>query len=275
MIRNQCFGLSLCLLLLPMQSVKADPVIANPQQPVSPQLAERAVDVIYSGRLFGIPVIRAKISAVFLQESYAARAEFRTSGLAAFFKQIKVVASAQGLIKNNRLLTKEYWHKELDGRKNRELFMSFEPQKVTLRVHPPLRTMGDPAASMEQRLEALDPISAVLALAIGSPENNALQQCEGSVKVFDGKQRYDLRLQAMGMQQVRTSAYRGMALRCNVWYVPVAGFNADDLNDPEYDKPVTMWLADQPAAGLWLPVRFTAKLAFGTAVVEARKIIVR
>jgi hypothetical protein len=266
------FKLGFCLLLLPLLAI---PAVAEPTSKAKHLHKEQAVDIVYSGRVFGIPMIRAKVSAVFLEESYAARAEFRTSGLAAFFKQIKVIASAQGIISNGRLFTKEYWHKELDGRKNRELFMSFEPDNVTLRVNPPLRTMGDPPATMQQRLEALDPISAVLALSIANRKDENFQNCQGLLKVFDGKQRYNLRLEAQGKEKIRTRAYKGLAVRCHVWYVPVAGFNADDLNDPGYDKPVVMWLADEPFAGLRLPVKFSYKLDFATAVVEARSINVR
>ena len=153
--------------------------------------------------------------------------------------------------------------------------MSFEPDHVTLRVNPPLRTMGDPPATMQQRLESLDPISAVLALALANKKDANFQNCQGSLKVFDGKQRYNLRLEAQGKEKIRTKAYKGLATRCYVWYVPIAGFNADDLNDPGYEKPVIMWLADEPFAGLRLPVKFSYKLDFATAVVEARSINVR
>ncbi|MCF6291934.1 MAG: DUF3108 domain-containing protein [Robiginitomaculum sp.] len=268
----KCCKLGFGLLLVPLL---ASPAISEPIERPAHLHKEQAVDIVYSGRVFGIPMIRAKVSAVLLEESYAMRAEFRTSGLAAFFKQIKVIASAQGIIGDNRLFTKEYWHKELDGRKNRELFMSFEPDNVTLRVIPPLRTMGDPPATMQQRLEALDPVSAVLALSMGNEKEKNFQNCQGSLKVFDGKQRYNLRLEAKGKEKIRTRAYKGLAMRCHVWYIPISGFNADDLNDPGYEKPVIMWLADEPFAGLRLPVKFSYKLDFATAVVEARSINVR
>jgi len=234
--------------------------------------AEKSAIIHYGGRVFGIPVVSAKISAAFDGKSYAARAELRTTGLAAFFKQIKVVASAKGNVIAGELSTWEYWHKELDGRKNRELSMKYGPDEVVVHVSPPLRSMGDPPASTAQRLEALDPVSALLSLAMQGGPKSPLQQCSGQVKVFDGKQRYDLRLKPGGLKKIRTRAYKGLALRCDVWYVPVAGFNADDLENPEYDKPVTMWLAHELQAGMHIPVRFEAKLNFGTAVVEAKSI---
>ncbi|PHR58321.1 MAG: hypothetical protein COA47_10590 [Robiginitomaculum sp.] len=237
---------------------------------------EMSLDILYSGRVFGIPVMRAKVSAAFVGESYAARAHFKSSGLMALFKSISVVASASGQIKQSTLITQDYWHKELDGRKNRQLSMARDPEKVTVRADPPLRSMGDPIASMEQRLEALDPVSAILALALRGGAAGRADQCAGSIKVFDGKQRYNLRLEAMGLEHIRTRAYQGQALRCNAWYVPVAGFDPDDLAEAlAHPHPVTIWLADEAQSGLRVPVRFEARLDFGTARVDARKIEIK
>jgi hypothetical protein len=235
--------------------------------------SEQTIDILYRGTVFGIPVLRAKVSAAFVGKSYAARADFRSSALAALFKKVTVIAGTTGYIEDEQLKTRDYWHKELDGRKNRQLSMTYEPEKVSIRVNPPLSSMGDPAASMEQRLEAMDPVSGILALAVQAGSASAARQCAGTLKVFDGKQRYNLRLEAMGLEKVRTRAFKGMALRCNAWYEPVAGFDPDDLANPkEYERPIVMWLAEQPMAGLRVPVRFEAKLDFGRAVVEARKI---
>ncbi|VAV93088.1 hypothetical protein MNBD_ALPHA06-2097 [hydrothermal vent metagenome] len=265
MIRSRYLAIFFVLLAFPAQGQDVATAIHSDQ--------ERSVDITYGGRVFGIPVMKANISADFVGENYAARADFRTSGLLSIFSKIQVIASASGQVKNQKLQTKEYWHKELDGRKNRELSMSYGDELVTIRVDPPLYSMGDPPASMQQRLEALDPVSAILALAV---TNVTDQQCNSTIKVFDGKQRYDLRMQAGEVKTIRTRAYKGKALRCQVWYVPVAGFDADDLANPEdYQKPVIMWLSKSKDSEFQIPVRFEAKLSFGTAVIEARKIEIK
>lgn len=265
MAQRRYLAVLLVLLAFPAQGEESTAAIHSDQ--------EKSVDIRYGGRVFGIPVMKASISADFVGEKYAARADFRTSGLLSIFSKVQVIASATGEVKNGKLKSKEYWHKELDGRKNRELSMSYGKELVTIRVDPPLYTMGDPPASMQQRLEALDPVSALLALTVS---NTAAQQCKGSIKVFDGKQRYDLRMQAGEIKTIRTRAYKGKALRCQVWYIPVAGFDADDLRNPEeYQKPVTMWLSKSKDSEFQIPVRFEAKLSFGTAVIEARKIEIK
>ncbi len=237
---------------------------------------EMSLDILYSGRVFGIPVVRAKVSAAFVGESYAARAHFKSSGLMALFKSISVVASASGQIQDQELTSQDYWHKELDGRKNRQLSMARDTEKVTVRADPPLHSMGEPITSMQQRMEAVDPVSAILGLALRGGAEQRADQCAGSIKVFDGKQRYDLRLEAMGLEPIRTRAYQGQALRCNAWYVPVSGFDPDDLAEAlEHPYPVTIWLADEVQSGLRVPVRFEARLDFGTARVDARKIEIK
>lgn len=244
--------------------------------PAAPQITANAgkVGIAYRGYLIGIPVLKSTVNVSFADAAYKANAEFKTAGLAAVIKQVKVIARTDGERDGVNLSTTKYWHQELDGHKNRQLFMDYTTQAVKVRFAPPIRHMGDPPANPAQMREAADPVSGILEIALRAGQQAQGQQCAGAIKVFDGKQRYDLFLTNKGIEPVRTKAYKGKAIKCEIRYRPVAGFNADDLEKAkkDYQRPINMWLAETKTSGMRLPVRFSYHLPFGAAVVEARQI---
>lgn len=246
---------------------------ASPASPAASSPGGEA-GIAYRGYVLGIPMLKSNINASFADGTYKADALFETAGLAALFKQVKVVAKTSGVVQDGTMSTRHYWHQEIDGKKNRQVFMDHDEAGVKVRIDPPIRNMGNPPASAAQKREAMDAISAVLQIALQAGQHAAAAQCTGKIKVFDGKQRYDLILTNKGLVSVKTKAYSGKAVQCEARYLPLAGFDADDLQKAktEYDHPITMWLAQSKTAGLRLPVRFSYKLPFGTAVVEAKQI---
>ena len=97
--------------------------------------------------------------------------------------------------------------------------------------------------------------------------------CSGRLPVFDGKARYDLRLEAGGFETVRTPAWRGEALLCHVWYEPIAGYDPEDYPSPsELRYPLDIWLAPFPEDGFYLPVRLHTRAGFGGVTIEVAEL---
>ena len=239
-----------------------------PAAKAAPAQSYETLSIVYRGSLLGIGIMHTQIGASIGEKTYAIEAQFRTAGLVAMIKSFTIKAGAQGLA---GLRPTAYWHQENDGHKNRRLEITYGPQNVSLTVTPPLSSMGAPPATQIQRREALDPLSALLALATLPPNDQGVR-CTGTIKVFDGKKRYDLRLHSLGQAKVRTRAYKGTAEHCTVFYVPIAGFDADDKeNKDAYEKPVHMWLASAQG-GHAVPVRFAIGGGLGKIVIEARRI---
>ena len=87
------------------------------------------------------------------------------------------------------------------------------------------------------------------------------EPCDRVVPVFDGKQRYDLRFERVADKEVDVRGYEGPAVKCNVYYTPVSGFDPEDLASPEtYERPLQMWLADV-GGGLYLPVHIRGNVS--------------
>lgn len=227
----------------------------------------RDVSIIYNGYLLGLRVMKATVTATVEDGGYQSDAVFRSAGIAGLFKDARIEAGVGGVLDEERLAPRRYEHRNLASSKNRVIAIDFVPDDVVSTVTPPFGSMGQPPATREERLGSFDPITAFLAIALEGGDS----PCDRTVPVFDGKQRFNLRFAPAEYEEINSRAYDGPAWHCYMYYQPVAGFDPEDLADPEdYARPMHMWLADL-GDGQWAPVRIRARVSGVGVRVEASR----
>lgn len=228
------------------------------------------VYVRYSGSVLILKVANISLSAGFNDGVYSAAATFESGGLLRWFDDTNIEATTNGYRRPEALAPYRYEHVNHASNKGRVVGINFENDIALPDVQPPFSSMGEPPASDEERAGALDPISTLLSLmtALPSDENGV---CEGRLPVFDGKARYDLRLNNLGLDEVSTRAWSGEAIRCQAFIEPISGYDEGDRPDAEEtSRPVTIWLA--PMDGLHVPVRFRAQTRIGAITIQATQL---
>jgi hypothetical protein len=119
--------------------------------------------------------------------------------------------------------------------------------KVSIDVTPPPDSdERDPVPAALQQ-HTIDPLTAGLA-AVNSG-------CQGTLRVFDGRRRYDMVLSDRGEAEVpssRHNIYTGRARLCRVSITPLAGFWRKNVQEDYRPSQLDAWIAS-PAAGL-IPV---------------------
>jgi hypothetical protein len=244
-------ALRAALVVLPMTVAAAFPAAADEDG--------QHLSLRYSGSFALLRVARAQIEADVSPDRYEGALTFRSAGLAGFFKTARIDAQGQGARDAAGFAPETYAHVEANGRKRREVTLDWEPTDVIVAASPPFGSLGDPAPTPEQKREALDPLAMVLQIAMAGGE----EPCSRIVPVFDSKLRYDLAFEPDGVEDdLRTDGYRGPAHRCRAYYRPIAGYDPEDLAEPEvYATPIRLWLAEV-APGVLVPaliyVRFDA-----------------
>ncbi|MGF1461843.1 MAG: DUF3108 domain-containing protein [Maricaulaceae bacterium] len=214
-----------------------------------------------------LPLIDLSVTAALEAEAYEAEGVYRTIGLGRWVKRAVITANATGVRDDHgRLVPRRYDHANLDGRKNRRTLITRSADAVTVTADPPLGSLGEPPATPAQKREAVDTLTAIVSFFLHHPST----PCAPGAKIFDGKQRYDMVLRDLGPDAVKTRAYDGPARKCEMTYVPIAGFDADDI--PETPIVVEMWMATV-APGVIAPVKFRGRLSFGSAVIRASRIV--
>ncbi len=217
--------------------------------------ANRVLAIEFAGSVLGLRLVRAEIQADLNGDEYVARSLFRTTGLARFFEASQIEAASGGTISTLGLTPYTYAHDDQGEKKRRLVSFDYRVDDVVVHVDPPFGDLGEPPANAAQRREALDPVSAMLAMAMGGGD----APCTRTVPVFDSRLRYDLVFTSLGADVVRTRAYEGPAHKCEVRYTPVAGFDPTDLEEGKeaYETPIYVWLAPL-ADGVTAPVLATA-----------------
>jgi hypothetical protein len=227
--------------------------------------------VEYAGSVLFLNVADITINARIGESDYSAAASFKTAGLAAWFDDTDIEATTTGYVSGNGLEPWRYQHLNHASNKGRIVGIDFADGLAVPDVDPPFGSLGEPPASDEDRQGALDPITVLLNLALARNFETEDEVCAGRLPIFDGKSRYDLRFVNNGMDEVRTRAWRGDAVRCQAFIEPISGYDPDDRpSEEEIARPVTIWLA--PMDGVHVPVRFRASTEIGNINITARRI---
>ena len=126
------------------------------------------------------------------------------------------------------------------------------------------------------RKSVLDPMTGSMLRVAGNGEVLTPDACRTGAGIFDGRLRYDLKLDYKRMETVKAErGYHGPAVVCAVYFTPVAGYIPD--------RPVIKYLATErrieiafvPIAGtrILVPFRMTIPTPFGPAMLEATSFV--
>ncbi|MEE2526514.1 DUF3108 domain-containing protein [Hyphobacterium sp. HN65] len=230
-----------------------------------------SIEADYSASVLIFRVGRVSLDADLGTESYAARAHVEAAGLAALFTDFSIDSDVEGVFTDAGPRPVNYGHIERTGDKTRIVGVDFNEGVARSTATPAFSSWGDPPASEADRTGVVDPMTATLLLS-ELVSVSTEQPCEGSIPVFDGKQRYDLNLVSRGTDTIRTRGYRGEVLVCDAFYAPISGYDTEDWPEPgETRHPLRMWIAPI-ADGAFLPVRLHTRAGFGGVTVELRSL---
>lgn len=234
--------------------------------------APLAVTVQYSGSVMMFQVADIVVSSQFAEGDYQASARFTAAGLAALFTDADIEAGVSGYREGARLRPWRYSHLNHASNKNRIVGIDFPDGVATPDINPPFGNMGEPPASEDERRGAADPLSTLLSVGLGAAANGD-SLCSGTLPVFDGRARYNLRFEDGGTDRVRTRAWSGEAVVCNAYYEPISGYEADEFpSEDDISHPITFWLAPVHDGAMHIPVRIRTNAGFGGVTVTARSI---
>lgn len=214
-----------------------------------------------SAWIFIIPVTgKARFNAELQPDTYRITSAVKTTGLADVLVDYDLGLSATGYVRADALDTYAFVSQNSDGKKNRRVELTWGSSDVAADVKPAFGDLGNPPATPDQKIDALDPITALINFAL-EPRDADGSPCGGPIKVFDGRQLSHLHLEYAGMKTVRSDAWRGEAIECHVTLEKVAGFKErpepGDDNLAGINGPLRMWLAPL-ANGATVPVRIEA-----------------
>ena len=229
-------------------------------------------------RDFSTALLGTSIGVAGLSLTAAASAQGGTSGLLKAFSGGTGSGASQGRVVNGALVANSYVATTMTSKKSETVRLSIANGGVkdfSIEPEPPV----DPdriVVTEAHRRNVLDPMTGSMIRVPGTGDLLSPEACRTGTGVFDGRLRYDLKLDYKRMETVKSEhGYHGPAVVCAIYFTPVAGYIPD--------RPVIKYLATQrnieiafvPIAGtrILVPFRMTIPTPFGPAMLEATSFV--
>jgi hypothetical protein len=246
-------------------------VLAAPAVAQAPGKFRMTLD--YDGKLL-VKVLDVSITQTADDNGYTSTAHLTSYGVLAAFKKINQTATARGGIDRGVARPVAFTHRNQANPKGRKIDVRWGGGSVVTTAVPAYRNLGHPPASLAQKLEAVDPITGLMRLALSDRQ---AQLCTGTLKFFDGKQRYDLAFSGRSAPAPSAREKRlGLInpVRCNVVYREIAGFKKKppEKRNQGLNRPITMTFAQVGAGGPWVISSMTGATPLGNAVIELARV---
>src|SRR3954447_25674117 len=243
-----------------------------------PAHAQGRLDAHYEASLSGIAVGKGSWTIEIGDDTFSASAQGGTAGLLKAFSGGTGSGASQGRVVNGALVANAYTATTMTQKKSETIRMVLANGNIkdfSIEPTPPV----DPdrvVVTEAHRKGVLDPMTGSMLRVAGNGELLSPDSCRQGAGIFDGRMRYDLKLDYKRMETVKAErGYHGPALVCAVYFNPVSGYIPD--------RPVIKYLAGErrieiafvPIAGtrVLVPFRMTIPTPFGLAMLEATSFV--
>ena len=237
--------------------------------------AEGNLDASYTISFARIPVGEITATAVFGQNEYAISARARAGGvLKALLVDGEASFSTDGTIKSDYPVPTTFASKIVSNAESSDVTMVLEEGNVKeLAVTPPPSSDLVPVTKAN-RQGIVDPLTALLFSAAAAGEGLSPEACRHTLPIFDGHQRYDLKLAFKRMDKMTAEkGYAGPVVVRSVNYEPIAGHRANIPLVKYLSEGREIEIALAPIAGtrLLAPFRLSVVSTLAKLVIEANR----
>lgn len=240
--------------------------------------ATSSVQLVWQVYLGGFNLGNIGLKSSFTGNSYSAVSRLKTAGVVNSFYEAVIDATSVGTVAGTGLQPQKYDSNTENEKQSQKVGLIYSASGIQLFSDPPYNTARFPVTE-EQKRGTLDPLSG-LVLALSGVSHSATKPCGETVRVFDGRRRYDIELTFEGNDKVKTDGgYKGPAVRCTVVYKQLAGFKPN-LNKGKAIPPITAWFAPMestsggPVKKFMVPIKIQTETPYGTALAHGRKVTI-
>jgi hypothetical protein len=205
--------------------------------------------------------------------TYTTTASGKASGVLSKLVNGQGAVAAHGTIAADRLNPSSFTSTitDDDGTITSQITFTNGVATETVVPQPPARTDRVPVTEADRRSVA-DPLSAVLMPAQLNGDTMAASDCNRTLKVFDGRRRYNLALSYNRMDNVKIErGYSGPVLVCSVVLQPIAGYRTDSMivKYVANQRNMELWFAPIAGTSVEAPVRVLMPTLIGTLRIQA------
>jgi len=235
--------------------------------------AEGKLDASYTISFAHIPVGDIAATGVFGESEYTISARGRAGGIMKVLVDGEASFSTHGTIKDGYPVPTTFTSKIVSDAETSDVTMVLDEGSVKeLAAAAPPKPDRVPV-TQANRQGIVDPLTAMLFSAAATGEGLSQDVCRHTLPIFDGQQRYDLKLAFKRMDKVTADkGYAGPVVVCSVSYEPIAGHRAYPLVKYLSDgREMEMALAPVAGTRLLAPFRMLVVSSLANLVIEANQ----
>jgi uncharacterized protein DUF3108 len=243
-----------------------------------PAAAQGRLEAHYDVTLAGILIGTGAWTIEVLDDQYSAAANGSTTGLLKTFAHGTGTGTSQGRVINGALVPANYTATISSSKKSETIHMSLAGGNVkdfAIEPTPPVDAKRIPVTDAHKR-GVFDPMSATLLRVPGNADPLGPEACHATTGIFDGRMRYDLRLDFKRIDTVKSEkGYHGPAVVCSIYFSPISGYVPDRyaIKYLASQRNMEVWLAPIAGTRVLAPYRLTIPTPLGTGKLEATQFI--
>jgi hypothetical protein len=240
--------------------------------------AQGKLEARYEATLAGIPVGKGVWTIDISDDQFSASASGGTSGLLKAFSGGTGTGAAQGRVVNGTPVSTNYSATTTTSKKSEAIHILMSGGNVKeygIDPEPPVDPDRLPITDAHRR-GVFDPMTGSMLRVPGTADPVSADACRTGAAIFDGRMRYDLKLDFKRMETVRAEkGYHGPAVVCAIYFSPIAGYIPDRTVIKYLAAQRNMEIAFAPIAGtrILVPFRMVIPTPLGTAMLEATQFI--
>ena len=244
----------------------------------TPSFAQGKLEAQYEATLAGIPVGRGAWNIEITDDQFSASAVGGTAGLLKTFASGSGAGASQGRVVNGALVSTNYSASTTTSKKTEAIHMVLNNgaiKEFAIEPEPPVDPDRIPVTEAHKR-GVFDPMTGSLLRVPGTADPLGPEACHASAAIFDGRMRYDLKLDFKRMETVRAEkGYQGPVVVCAVYFTPVAGYIPDRPVIKYLTTARNIEIAFAPVLGtrVLVPYRMVIPTPLGVAMLEATQFI--
>src|SRR5580693_6465878 len=241
-------------------------------------LAQGRLDARYEATLAGIPVGKGAWTIDISDDQFTAAASGGTAGLLKAFAGGTGTGAAQGRVVNGALVSTNYSASTTTSKKTESIHMLLNNgaiKEFAIEPEPPVDPDRIPITEAHKK-GVFDPMTGSLLRVPGTADPLGPEACHASAAIFDGRMRYDLKLDFKRMETVKSEkGYQGPVVVCAIYFAPIAGYIPVRPVIKYLTAQRNMEIAFAPVAGtrILVPFRVVIPTPLGIAMLEATQFI--
>jgi hypothetical protein len=246
--------------------------------PACPALAQGKLEAHYEATLAGIPIGKGAWTIDIAEDQFSAAASGGTSGLLKAFAGGSGTGASQGRVVNGALVATTYSASTTTSKKSEAVHMILSNGTVReygIDPEPGVDPDRIPITEAHRR-GVYDPMTGSMLRVPGTGDLFTPDACRTGAAIFDGRMRYDLKLDFKRMETVKAEkGYQGPVVVCAIYFSPVAGYIPDRAVIKYLTAQRNIEIAFAPVAGtrILVPYRMVIPTPLGTAMLQATQFI--